>query len=60
MIFSVDENLMQNAAFRIFKGDYVYQKDLSTNCGVVICDVPDIHTIEDLKMVEKIIPDDPI
>ena len=60
-IFSVDENLMQNAAFRIFKGDYVYQKDLSTNCGVVICDVPDIHTIEDLKMVEKnYIPDDPI
>ena len=60
-IMSLDKNLMQNAAFRIFKGDYVYQKDLSTNCGVLICDVPDIHTIEDLKMVEKnYYPDDPI
>ena len=51
-IFSVDSNLMQNAAFRVFKGDYVFQKDLSTNCGVSICDIQDVHTIEDIHEIE--------
>ena len=48
-IFSVDSNLMQNAAFRVMKWDYVFQKDLSTNCGVVVCDLKDIHTKEDME-----------
>ena len=48
-IFSVDNNLMQNSAFRIMKGDYVFQQGLSTYCGVVICDLIDVHTKEDLK-----------
>ena len=52
-IFSVDNNLMQNAAFRIFKGDYVFQEDLSTNCGVIVCDLHDVHTIEDVRYLEK-------
>ena len=52
-VFSVDNNLMQNAAFRIFKGDYVFQEDLSTNCGVVVCDLHDVHTIEDVRYLEK-------
>jgi N-acylneuraminate cytidylyltransferase len=52
-IISVNNDLMQNAAFRIFKGDYVYQKDLSTNCGVVIADLYDVHTIDDVKYLEK-------
>ena len=52
-IISVDKNLMQNAAFRIFKGDYVFQKDLSTNCGVYICDIQDVHTLEDVKNIEE-------
>jgi CMP-N-acetylneuraminic acid synthetase len=51
-IFSVDSNLMQNAAFRIMKWDYVFQKDLSTNCGVVVCDLKDIHTKEDMEEME--------
>jgi CMP-N-acetylneuraminic acid synthetase len=51
-IFSVDENLMQNAAFRIFRGDYVFQEDLSTNCGVVVCPMHDVHTLEDIKFLE--------
>lgn len=51
-IFSVDSNLMQNAAFRIFKGNYVFQEDLSTNCGVYVCDLFDVHTIEDVKSLE--------
>jgi len=36
-IFSVDSNLMQNAAFRIFKGDYVFQEDLSTKLRCSYC-----------------------
>lgn len=53
-IFSVDNNLMQNAAFRIFSGDYVFQQDLSTNCGVIICESYDIHTLEDVQTVIKL------
>ena len=45
-IFSVDSNLMQNAAFRIFRGDYVFQEDLSTSCGVFVCDLHDVKSIE--------------
>ena len=51
-VFSVDSNLMQNAAFRVFKGDYVFQEDLSTSCGVVVCELHDVHTIEDIKYIE--------
>tara|TARA_R100000234_G_C4907310_1_gene138325 strand:- start:59 stop:625 length:567 start_codon:yes stop_codon:yes gene_type:complete len=53
-VFSVDKDLMQNAAFRIFKKDYVFQTDLSTNCGVVVCDLHDVHNIEDVKYLEKV------
>ena len=52
-IFSVNPDLMQNAAFRIFRGDYVYQKDLSTNCGAIVCSLHDFHTLEDIKYLEK-------
>ena len=52
-IFSVDEKLMQNAAFRIFKSDYVFQEDLSTNCGVFVCPLHDVHTIEDVRYIEN-------
>jgi len=53
-IISVDKNLMQDASIRVLRGDYVFQKDLSTNCGVVITDLFDIHTIDDVRHVEKI------
>ena len=48
---------MQNAAFRIFKGNYVFQKDLSTNCGVYVADIHDVHTIDDIKIVEGVMND---
>tara|TARA_Y100000034_G_scaffold88679_1_gene106457 strand:- start:107 stop:670 length:564 start_codon:yes stop_codon:yes gene_type:complete len=51
-IFSVDKNLMQNAAFRVFRGDYVFQEDLSTNCGVVVCELCDVHTADDINLLE--------
>ena len=52
-LISVSPDLMQNAAFRIMKRGYVFQKDLSTKCGVFVCDVHDIHTIEDIEFVEE-------
>ena len=52
-IFSVDKDLMQNAAFRIMKADYVFQKTLSTNCGVFVTDYMDVHTLDDIKLLEK-------
>lgn len=52
-IFSADSSLMQNAAFRVFMGDYVYQEDLSTNCGVSVCPLYDVHTLEDIKYLEQ-------
>ena len=52
-LMSVDSNLMMNAAFRIMKGGYVYQRDLSTKSGAYICNVHDVHTLEDIKFIEK-------
>jgi len=52
-IFSVDENLIQNAAFRIMKYEYVFQKSLSTCCGVYVTDYIDVHTLEDVEMLES-------
>jgi hypothetical protein len=46
-------NLMQNAAFRIMKSGYVYQKDLSVKTGAYICNVHDVHTIEDVEFIES-------
>ena len=52
-LISVDSNLMQNAAFRILRGQHVYQRDLSTKCGVYICNFSDVHTIDDVKFLEN-------
>ena len=51
-LISVSPNLMQNAAFRIMKRGYVFQRDLSTKCGVYICDIHDIHTVDDIDFVK--------
>ena len=51
-LMSVGPNLMQNAAFRIMKSWYVYQKDLSTKSGVFVCDIHDVHTKEDVQYIE--------
>jgi len=52
-IFSVNTDLMQNGAFRIMDYDTVFLKTLSMYCGVYVCDLMDVHTFEDLKLVEK-------
>ena len=52
-LISVGPDLMQNAAFRIMKGAYTTQRDLSTKCGVYVCDLQDVHTIEDVRSIEE-------
>jgi len=52
-IISVDENLMQNAAFRIMKYKTVFQNGLSTYMGVSINKAIDIHTIKDFKKITQ-------
>lgn len=51
-IFSVGPDLMQNAAFRVMKYEYVFQKSISTYCGVYLTDYVDVHTAEDLDWLE--------
>lgn len=51
--FSVDANLLQNGAFRIMRHDYVFEKALSTNCGVFLTDYIDLHTLEDVEYLER-------
>jgi CMP-N-acetylneuraminic acid synthetase len=53
-IFSVDENLLQNAALRVMKYEYVFQQSLSTTCGVIIFDYLDVHNKEDVERLERL------
>ena len=52
-LMSVGPNMMQNAAFRIMRSWYVFQKDLSTKSGVYVCDIHDVHNLEDVKFIES-------
>lgn len=53
-VFSVNSDMVQNSAFRIMKWDYVFQRDLSTYCGVVVCDMTDIHVKDDMDKITNI------
>ena len=43
--------------YGFLKAKNVFQKDLSTNCGAVVTNLYDVHTISDVEKVEKIILD---
>ncbi len=51
-IFSVNPELIQNAAFRIMKYDYVFQETISTRSGVYVTDYIDVHSLEDVQNLE--------
>lgn len=53
-LISVGKNLMQNAAFRIMKWNTVFQKTLSTKCGVFVTNYVDIHDLDGVKEAERI------
>jgi CMP-N-acetylneuraminic acid synthetase len=48
-IFSVDANLLQNAAFRIMKYEYVFQKSISTRSGAYVTQYVDVHSPADIE-----------
>jgi hypothetical protein len=50
---SVDENLNQDAAIRIMDQRALNQRTLSTNFGVFITNLIDVHTIEDVMELGK-------
>lgn len=52
-IFSVGEDLLQNAAFRIMKYDYVFQKSISTRSGVYQTNYVDVHYKEDVEFLNQ-------
>lgn len=52
-IFSVNEDLIQNAAFRIMRHDFVFETSISWDTGVFITHYMDVHTLEDAKYLEE-------
>ncbi len=55
-VMSADKNGVQNAAFRIIKTEHLNNEFLSAHCGFIIADCIDVHTIEDIKKLETILP----
>ena len=51
---SIDDNLLQNAAIRIFKFNKIFSNNLGTNCGFVITNTLDVHYKKDLKNIKLI------
>ncbi|MEM8857640.1 MAG: 2-C-methyl-D-erythritol 4-phosphate cytidylyltransferase [Chloroflexota bacterium] len=51
-LFTVNPQLIQNAAFRVMKYDYVFQKSISTRSGVYVTNYVDVHEIEDITFLE--------
>jgi len=49
----VDKNLSQNGALRTMLLKTVFEKNLSTNLGVLVSNETDIHTLEDLQKVNR-------
>lgn len=51
-VISVDGELIQNAAFRIMRPEYVNWDSHSVHIGCYVCDVRDVHDIYDVHEVE--------
>lgn len=51
-VFSVDPELVQNGAFRVMRAAVVAHRTLSAHCAVMIADVIDVHTADDVARVE--------
>lgn len=52
-VISINPDMLQNACFRIMTTKTVFQTTLSTHVGVFMTDYHDIHTKEDVKIVEE-------
>jgi len=52
-VMSADKNGVQNAALRIVKANQINNKFLSAHCGFITFNCLDVHTIQDIKKLEK-------
>ena len=52
-VFSMDEEGYENAAIHVFRKEVAFQKALSVYVAIVTTNYPDVHTLEDVKEVEK-------
>jgi CMP-N,N'-diacetyllegionaminic acid synthase len=52
-LMSVGVDHLGNGAFRVMKWEYARQQSVSTNFGVYVCDLIDVHTKADVERVEK-------
>lgn len=52
-VFSVDQDGFEDAAIHVLKRDVVFQEYFSVYKAVIFTDYIDIHTIDDVKEVEK-------
>lgn len=52
-VMSADSNGVQNAAIRIVRKEVAFQNFLSAHCGFITCDLLDVHTLDDIKLLEK-------
>lgn len=52
-LVTLNVELVQDAAFRIMKYNYAFQRSLSTHLGCYITDYTDVHTAEDVEALEK-------
>jgi CMP-N-acetylneuraminic acid synthetase len=52
-VMSTDANGVQNAAFRIVKFDALFNEFLSAHCGFIVAQNIDVHTLDDIKKLEK-------
>ena len=52
-VITTNRKKIQNSALRVMKVTSVYQRTLSTNVGFYQCEATDIHTIRDIKKINK-------
>ena len=52
-VISVNQDMIQNASFRVIKQSCLYNTFLSAHIGVVINECTDVHTLMDIQDIEK-------
>ena len=52
-VISVSSDMIQNASFRVIRQTSLYNTFLSAHIGVVLNECTDVHTIDDVKAIER-------
>jgi CMP-N,N'-diacetyllegionaminic acid synthase len=53
-VMSADSNGVQNGAIRILRKHVAFNKFLSAHCGFFVAEMVDVHTLEDIRILERI------